>query len=232
MKWGVMHNFLLLSISCSAVLLTSASGTDSITPLSDIGSYLLLELSSMSATNNSVAYELVSTDELRFCQFPSSSYVYNDYQQLPKQGVPAPAAQSLISQAQKLAIFCITHSQSDQATVCGIELAGFRRMQCAYVFRNLPGIEHLQAYLVPQAVVVAYEQTVKRQPEAEIVTDQLDQAGEDLELDWSALAHDLNSEPLAPVPEQRYRVTLWFLKVKNFVLQKAVALLMYVLEKK
>ena len=199
--------------------------------LNDLESFLLLELPTTGAT--APVYELMATESLRFCRFPSGNYIYNDYAQVPKQFIPAAAAQELVQQGQKLAIFCIAHAQEDTSdAICGIELAHLMRIQCAYVFRGLPQTEQVQAYLVPATAVTRVLQQRTRFPESEIVTDQLDQAGEDLEIDWSSLAHDLNTEPLAPAAEERYRLTLWLLKLKNYVLQKAVALLMYVLERR
>ena len=157
--------------------------------------------------------------DLKFCRFPSESYVFNNYPEVKKQPVASIDLQKMLEHAEQLSIFCIAGHGRGPELVCGVEISHLTRINCAYVFKNLPDIENLKVYLVSKAVVGEC-----------IAMEDIDNMIDNYTTDWSSLAQDLNSDTELPKPAERYAVTIWLIKVKNYFMQKAVNLLLYFVE--
>jgi hypothetical protein len=168
---------------------------------------------------NEQAASLMALTDLKFCRFPSESYVFNNYPEISKQSIASIDVSKILAQAEKLSIFCIADHEHSTEVVCGVEIAHLTRINCAYVFKNLPDVQHLRVYLVPKTVVGEY-----------ITMEDIDSMADSFTTDWSSLAQDLNSDAEAPKAAEKYVIMIWLAKIKNYFMQKAVNLLLYFVE--
>lgn len=157
--------------------------------------------------------------DLKFCRFPSESYVFNNYLEVKKQPVAEIDLQKMLAHAERLSVFCIANHGHETELVCGVEIANLTRINCAYVFKNLPNLDHVKVYLVSKAVVGE-----------SIVMENIDHMIDNYTTDWSSLAQDLNSDTELPKPTEKHALIVWLIKVKNYFMQKAVNLLLYFVE--
>ena len=162
---------------------------------------------------------LMALTDLKFCRFPSESYVLNNYPEISKQSIASIDVPKILAQAEKLAIFCLADHEHSADIVCGVEIAHLTRINCAYVFKNLPDVQHLRVYLVPKAAVGEY-----------ITMEDIDSIADNFTTDWSSLAQDLNSDAEVPQAAKKYALMIWLAKIKNYFMQKAVNLLLYFVE--
>lgn len=165
------------------------------------------------------AATLMSLTDLKFCRFPSESYVFNNYPDISKQNIASVDVPKILAQAEKLSIFCIADHEHSTEVICGVEIAHLTRINCAYVFKKLPDTQHLRVYLVPKSVAGEY-----------ITMENIDSMADSFANNWGSLAQDLNSDTITPTPVKQYALVLWLARIKNYVMQKAVNLLLYFVE--
>jgi hypothetical protein len=162
---------------------------------------------------------LMSLTDLKFCRFPSESYVFNNYSEVNKQNIANLDIPNILAKAEKLSIFCIADHEHSTEVICGVEIAHLTRINCAYVFKKLPDTQYLQVYLVPKSIVGEY-----------IAMEDIDSLADSFTTDWSSFAQDLNSDAETPKAAEKHALMLWLARIKNYFMQKAVSLLLYFVE--